>query len=77
MFETFEKPQKWVAPRWLNVSGAVLGAFSLGLSIGKLLMGARPDVDWTMTIGTLVFQVLFASICAIYAGKGDITSTRW
>jgi hypothetical protein len=76
MFETLEKFQKVVAPRWLAVSGAVLGGFSLGLSIGKLLMGAKPDVDWTMTVGNSVFQVFFTSIGAIYAGKGDLTTTR-
>jgi hypothetical protein len=50
VFQALEQRQKPLLPRWLAVLGAVLGSFSLGLMTGKLLMGAKPVIDWTMTI---------------------------
>jgi hypothetical protein len=37
MFETLETASKPGPPRWLTVSGAVIGAFTLGLATGKFL----------------------------------------
>ena len=71
MFELREAPKKAPPPRWLVVSGAVTGAFSLGLSIGKLLMGAKPTVDWTMPIGSFVMGLGWTIWFTILAIKRD------
>jgi hypothetical protein len=52
MLDTLERPQKYIPPRWLSVSGSVLRAFALGLATGKFLVGAKPSVDGTMTVVT-------------------------
>jgi hypothetical protein len=51
----------------------MLGAFTLGLATGKLLMGAKPEVDWFMTISQLVFVTFYTAVCAFYAFKRDTT----
>jgi len=74
MFDTLEKPQKRAMPRWLAVGGAMLGMFWLGLSTGKLLMGAKPVIDWFTTIGNLVMIVVYTVVCAVYAFKRGVTT---
>jgi len=58
-------------PRWLAVSGAMLGMFSLGLATGKLLMGAKPVIDWFTTIGNLVMTAGYTIVCAVYVFKRE------
>ena len=73
MFELLEKTRRAAPPRSLSVAGAMLGAFTLGLETGKLLMGAKPEVDWFMTISQLVFVTFYTAVCAFYAFKRDTT----
>lgn len=49
----------------------MLGAFSLGLATGKLLMGAKPVIDWFTTISQLAFLTIYTAACAFYAFKRD------
>ncbi len=43
-------------PRWIAVVGAVLGAFGLGIWVGKLLTGGRP-FDWVLDISDAAFTL--------------------
>jgi hypothetical protein len=77
MFEPIEKPQKRALPRWLAVMGAMLGMFCLGLVTGKMLMGAKPVIDWFTTIGDLVMITVYTIVCAVYAFKsGAATAAK-
>jgi len=76
MFETLEKPRKRTLPRWLAVTGAMLGMFCLGLATGKLLMGAKPVIDWFTTIGNLIMIAVYTFVCAVYAFKPDAATHR-
>jgi hypothetical protein len=71
MFELLEKTQRVAPPRSLSIAGAMLGAFSLGLATGKLLMGAKPVIDWFTTISQLAFLTIYTAACAFYAFKRD------
>ncbi len=61
-------------PRRLSVGGATLRMLCLGLGTGKLLMGAKPVIDWFATIGNLVMIVVYTVVCAVYAFKRDVTT---
>jgi len=76
VLQTLEQRQKPLLPRWLAVLGAVLGSFSLGLMTGKLLMGAKPVIDWTMTIMDLIFGACFTTFFAILAAKHEVGPSR-
>ena len=54
----------------------MLGAFSLGLSAGKLLMGAKPVIDWFTTISQLVMITFYTVVCAFYAFKRDSSAKQ-
>jgi hypothetical protein len=76
MFEILEKTRRAAVPRSLSVAGAMLGAFSLGLSAGKLLMGAKPVIDWFTTISQLVMITFYTVVCAFYAFKRDSSAKQ-
>ncbi len=64
MFELLEDKTRWTLPRPVAISGAILGGFAVGLATGKLLMEAKPVVDWTMTIRRSAgFGVLDHLVC--------------
>lgn len=69
MFELLERPKAKPIPRQLAVSGAMIGSFGLGLATGKLVMGARPVVDWAMTIGNLILMLFWTSWFAVAAAR--------
>jgi len=48
------KPSKPYMSRRLAVWGVLLGAFAMGLGVGKLLAGAKP-FDWTLRSSTSSF----------------------
>jgi hypothetical protein len=43
---------------------------------GKLLMGAKPVIDWTMTIMDLIFGACFTTFFAILAAKHEVGPSR-
>lgn len=72
MFELLNQREKKLAmPRAFSVSGAVIGAFGLGVATGKLLMGAKPTIDWTLTGIQLASMLFWTILCSVMAVRRD------
>jgi hypothetical protein len=76
MFGTIERPPTRAMPRWIAIVGVMFGMFNLGLVADKLLMGAKPAIDWFTTITQLFFTVFCVIVCVVYSGKGDATTKQ-
>lgn len=67
MFEQIEPKRRWL-PRQLAVWLVALFAFSLGLSVGKLVAGQKP-YDWTITVGNMAVAFIWLVWAALSATR--------
>ncbi len=63
MFEQLQQ-KAWFPSPMAGFVGAVLGAFALGVGVGKLITGVKPW-DWTLTVLDFVILAFYTGWFAI------------